>query len=124
MSMGTAYANDPENEEKFVAIIQKIANKIDKAKSISLSEKCLVWMANTENQLICKCGYFLLLSILSAFSEPLLPRNILEEAVKICISNLKDQGDKLEIYYEEKKENLLQKESLKKNPEWAGIIEK
>ena len=57
-------------------------------------------MTNTENELICKCGYFLLLSILSAFSESLLPKNTLQEAARICKSNLKAQGDKLEIYYE------------------------
>ena len=60
-------------------------------------------MANTDNELICKCGYFLMLTIISAFTENLLPKNILKEGVRICISNLKDQGDKLEIYYEEKK---------------------
>ena len=46
MSLGTANTNDTENQSKFVKLIEVIIKKIDKGKTISLAEKCLVWMGN------------------------------------------------------------------------------
>ena len=88
MSIGTAYANDSENKLKFMKLIEHIVKKIDRGKTTSLAGKCLVWMANPENQLISRCGYFLLLSIASVATDTPLPKNILDGCIKNCLTTL------------------------------------
>lgn len=119
MSIGTAYANGTDNRPKMVKVIQAVCAKIDKAKVIALAEKCLVWMSNTQNQLISNCGYFLFQCIAASHQ---LPPPVVAGSTLACEATLQGQANKLEEYYEGRREAQMQREAIKNNPQWATII--
>lgn len=92
MSIGTAYANGTDNRPKMVKVIQAVCAKIDKAKVIALAEKCLVWMSNTQNQLISNCGYFLFQCIAASHQ---LPPSVVAGSTLACEATLQGQANKL-----------------------------
>lgn len=49
MTVGTSFANDPENSTKMNEIIKLVVEKIDNSKIISLLDKCLLWSSNQGN---------------------------------------------------------------------------
>lgn len=60
MSLGTAYANDTDNEAKLIDVIRTVIQKIDNSKTMGLLDKCIAWAKNQENELIKVCGFFIL----------------------------------------------------------------
>jgi hypothetical protein len=66
IGLGTAYANGRDNGEKLAEVVWMVAGKIVGSKAIGLVEKCLIWVANEDKELVVTCGFFLLSCLLQA----------------------------------------------------------
>lgn len=94
MTMGTAFANDQDNEYKLAELIRIVSEKVDNSKVVSLIDKSLLWAGNHDNESISICGFFILSSLLKAQGN-LMAKNKINSIAEVCSQVLQRQVNNL-----------------------------